>query len=69
MGGDILDDFCVFANQVELAPDEVAVLKNICAEQEPTIPLYVCKMRRTNIVEGKGKMVSGSTSSLLVFVC
>ena len=69
MGGDILDEFCWFANQVELAPHEVALLKNICAEQEPRIPLYVCTMQMTHIVEGKGKMVSAATSSLLLFVC
>ena len=67
MGHSNFDQFCVFANRVELSPDQVLLLQSICAESEPTTPLYICSLQMTHVVEGKGKMVSAATSSLLLF--
>ena len=51
------DNHCVFGNDVELTGDQVAYLRAQVAGHKPSIPYYVCKMTKSNVITGKAKMV------------
>ena len=57
MGGEEFDDHCMFVNNLELNSDQVASLTAIVEGHKPSIPYYVCKMNRSNVIRGKAKMV------------
>ena len=58
-GNASFDPFCVFPTRVALFPVEVELLEQICAEQAPKTPIYVCLMNESQVLrDGRGKMVS-----------
>ena len=52
------DNYCEFGNHVELDHAQVAYLNSHCAKHHPTMPMYVCTMQKSHLMECKGKMVN-----------
>ena len=53
----VLDQFCVLPNGVTLDYRQESTVKNWCMQNQPKIPLYVCRIMKSHIDEAKGKMV------------
>ena len=57
-GHEDFDQHSLFGNDVEMTGDQVAYLRDQVAIHKPSIPYYVCKMTKSNVITGKAKMVS-----------
>jgi hypothetical protein len=57
MGNADFDSFCVFPNLVEMDDEQLARLKRVVRKHNPTRPLYVFTIKKSNIIKGKAKMV------------
>jgi azurin len=54
---DEFDPFCVFPHEVALTHSQVQFLKDQVKKKEPTIPFYVCVMKKSTVKSRKAKMV------------
>ena len=61
----VLDQFCVIPKGVRLDARQEAIVKNRCAQNQPTIPFYVCRIVKSHIDKAKGKMVHLMSNLLL----
>jgi len=50
---DDFEAFCEYANRVEMDDSEFGRLERIVEKHLPSKPLYVCTLKKSNIVEGK----------------
>jgi hypothetical protein len=57
MGDEDFDEQCVFGNNVQMTPSQVARIREQAKMKLP-IPYYVCKMTWSNVVARKAKMVN-----------
>ena len=57
MGDEDFDEQCVFGNNVQMTPSQVARIREQAKTKLP-IPYYVCKMTWSNVVPRKAKMVN-----------
>ena len=57
MGVEEFNEHFMFGNNLELTSDQVASLKAIVKGHKPSIPYYVCKMNKSNVIRGKAKTV------------
>ncbi|KAM0909856.1 hypothetical protein ACQ4PT_014576 [Festuca glaucescens] len=48
--------FIEYANRVKMSYDDFDALERLVAKYLPTIPLYVCTIKKSNIVKNKAKM-------------
>ena len=62
-GEEDFEAFCEFANRVEMDDSEFGRLKCVVHKHMPTKPLYVCTIKKLNIVKGKAKMVNISVNN------
>jgi hypothetical protein len=66
--GDLeFDKHYVFASNIDLAGCHIAVLNAMVAKLRPTVPYYICEIKKSHVLRGKVKMVICLT--LLIFLC
>jgi hypothetical protein len=66
--GDLeFDKHCVFASNIDLTGRHIADLNAMVAKLRPTVPYYICEMKKSHVLRGKAKMVICFT--LLIFLC
>ena len=50
-----------------MTEDQVVHLRSQVAGHKPSIPYYVCRMTKSNVIPGKAKMVNNGL--FLLFLC
>jgi len=66
--GDLeFDKHCVFASNIDLTGCQIADLNAMVAKLRPTVPYYICEMKKSHVLHGKAKMLICLT--LLIFSC
>jgi hypothetical protein len=57
-GEEDFEGFIEYANRVEMDEDDYRRLERVVEKYLPRKPLYVCTIKKSNIVKGKAKMVN-----------
>ena len=68
MGDEDFDEQCVFGNNVQMTPSQVARIREQ-AKMKLHIPYYVCKMTWSNVIARKAKMVNIWDLTRKIFLC
>jgi hypothetical protein len=66
--GDLeFDRHYVFASNINLTGRQIADLNAMVAKLRPTVPYYICEIKKSHVLCGKAKMATCLT--LLIFLC